>query len=90
MAFSEFTLEDVTRLLGITTQEADLFSDAAPAVVPEWLPGWLARGTRLALLSEKARSEFIVVPILMAGASCVATASLSSRDSGLTLIRKRD
>jgi hypothetical protein len=26
----------------------------------------LARGTRLALLSEKSRSEFIVVPILLA------------------------
>jgi hypothetical protein len=34
--------------------------------VPEWLPGWLARGTRLALLSEKSRSEFIVVPVLLA------------------------
>jgi hypothetical protein len=66
MAFSEFTLESVERSLGITTQEADLFPAAAPAPVPEWLPGWLARGTRLALISEKARSEFIVVPILLA------------------------
>src|SRR5215213_5924093 len=67
MAFSEFTLEEVERSLGITTQEADLFPRAAPAPVPDWLPGWLARGTRLALISEKARSEFIVVPILLAG-----------------------
>lgn len=67
MAFSEFTLEEVERSLGITTQEDDLFPGAAPAPVPDWLPGWLARGTRLALVSEKARSEFIVVPILLAG-----------------------
>jgi hypothetical protein len=66
MAFSEFTLEEVERALGITTREADLFP-GAPAPVPDWLPGWLARGTRLALISEKARSEFIVVPILLAG-----------------------
>src|SRR5438132_3484998 len=66
MAFSEFTLETVEKSLGITTREADLFPGLAPAVVPDWLPGWLARGTRLALISEKARSEFIVVPVLLA------------------------
>src|SRR5947208_3970139 len=66
MAYSEFTLESVERSLGITTQEADLFPDAPAVAVPEWLPGWLERGTRLALISEKARSEFIVVPVLLA------------------------
>lgn len=66
MAFSEFTLETVERLLGIRTQEAELFPGLSPAAIPDWLPGWLARGTRLALISEKARSEFIVVPILLA------------------------
>ncbi len=66
MAFSEFTLESVERSLGIRTQEAPLFANATPVTMPEWLPGWLARGTRLALLSEKSRSEFIVVPILLA------------------------
>jgi hypothetical protein len=39
------------------------------------LPAQLARGMELALVSEKARSEFIVAPILLAvrelsGASC--------------------
>jgi hypothetical protein len=34
--------------------------------VPPWLPETLGRGTQLALISEKARSEFIVVPILQA------------------------
>lgn len=66
MAFSEFTLESVEHSLGITTQEADLFPDAVAAPVPEWLPATIARGTHLALISEKARSEFIVVPILLA------------------------
>ena len=66
MSYSEFTLESVERQFGIVTQEATLFPDVPPAQVPDWLPGWLTRGTRLALISEKARSEFIVVPILLA------------------------
>src|SRR5205823_14210922 len=67
MAFSEFTLEEVERSLAIRIEEGDLFPGATPVPAPEWLPGWLARGTHLALISEKARSEFIVVPILLAG-----------------------
>ncbi|HEX5446999.1 MAG TPA: hypothetical protein VFW87_24505 [Pirellulales bacterium] len=66
ISYREFTLEDVVRHLGVTSQEADLFPNAAPARVPDWLPPLMARGTRLALISEKARSEFIVVPILLA------------------------
>jgi hypothetical protein len=66
MAFSEFTLDSAVRSLGVSVAEADLFPGHMPVVVPAWLPDWLARGTRLALISEKARSEFIVVPILLA------------------------
>jgi hypothetical protein len=66
MSYSEFTLEIVERQFGVRTQEADLFPTSTCAPAPAWLPGWLARGTRLALISEKARSEFIVVPILLA------------------------
>lgn len=66
MAYSEYTLELVEQKLGLTIQEADLFPGMADIAAPGWLPGWLARGTRLALISEKARSEFIVVPILLA------------------------
>ncbi len=66
MTYCDFTLESAVRSLGVTVREADLFPGLTPAAVPDWLPGWLARGTRLALISEKARSEFIVVPILLA------------------------
>src|SRR5947209_18054673 len=66
MSYSEFSLELVEQSLGVALREADLFPDCQPAPVPDWLPGLLARGTRLALISEKARSEFIVVPILLA------------------------
>ena len=37
-----------------------------PRPVPIWLAQMLERGLRQALMSEKARSEFIVVPILLA------------------------
>jgi len=66
LAYGDFTLEIVERHLGVTPQETDLFPNLPAAPVPDWLPGWLARGTRLALISEKSRSEFIVVPILLA------------------------
>jgi hypothetical protein len=66
MSYSEFTLEEVERRLGIVTQEADLFPNSPPVTVPDWLPAMLARGTRMAMVSEKSRSEFIVVPILLA------------------------
>ena len=66
MAFSEFTLDSAVRALGVTVSEADLFPNLIPANTPSWLPELLARGTRLALISEKSRSEFIVVTILLA------------------------
>jgi hypothetical protein len=66
MAYKEFTLEAVVEHFGVGTQEADLFPNFQSAPVPAWLPESLARGTRLALISEKARSEFIVAPILLA------------------------
>jgi hypothetical protein len=66
LAFSDYTLETVQQKLGITTEAADLFPELPPVEIPRWLPESLARGTQLALISEKARSEFIVAPILMA------------------------
>jgi hypothetical protein len=72
LAFSDFTLELVQQKLGVTTEPADLFPDLPPVAVPTWLPDTLARGTSLALISEKARSEFIVAPILTACRELVA------------------
>jgi hypothetical protein len=66
MAYSDFTLEAVASTLGVTTQQAELFPNLAPLAVPAWLQETLSKRTPLALLSEKARSEFIVVPILLA------------------------
>jgi hypothetical protein len=66
MAYNEFTLEAVLKTFGLTPQPADLFKGLEPLAVPVWLRDLLAKGMQLSLLSEKARSEFIVVPILLA------------------------
>jgi len=66
MSYSDFTLEAAEREFGVLAQEADLFPVLCDAPVPDWLPASLARGKGFALISKKARSEFIVVPILLA------------------------
>lgn len=66
MAYADFTLEEAESTLGVTTEPGDLFPGMVQATVPAWLSDQLARGMELALVSEKARSEFIVAPILLA------------------------
>jgi hypothetical protein len=67
MAYTEFTLESVESAFGLTSRPAGLFPGLRPIAVPDWLRDYLSRGQQTAVLvSEKARSEFLVVPILMA------------------------
>jgi hypothetical protein len=66
MAYTDFTLETAETNLGVTSRPGDLFPGLCPVPVPPWLQESLARGMSLALLSEKARSEFVVAPILLA------------------------
>ena len=69
MSYSDFTLESVERLLGVSAHPGDLFPKLVAVPAPVWLSELLTRGTQgmqLSLISEKARSEFIVAPILLA------------------------
>jgi hypothetical protein len=66
MAYNDFTLESVETDLGVRLRPGAVFPNLAAAPVPTWLTEQLARGMELALVSEKARSEFIVAPILLA------------------------
>jgi hypothetical protein len=66
MAYTDFTLETAESELGVTVRPGPLFAGLQPIDAPEWLTDILARGMQLALVSEKARSEFIVAPILLA------------------------
>ena len=66
MPYTDFSLETISTVLGVGVEPGDLFPTLPPCPVPQWLREMLDRGIRQVLLSEKARSEFIVVPILLA------------------------
>lgn len=67
MAYTDFTLEAAEARLGLATGLGDLFPGLRPVAVPGWLGEQLGRGRAVAaLVSEKARSEFLVAPVLLA------------------------
>ncbi len=66
MSYSEFTLELLRRDFGIAARDQALFHPVGTIEPSEWLVQALAKGHDLAFISEKARSEFIVAPILIA------------------------
>ena len=68
MVYSDFTLAQLRKEYNLViTGQAGLFADAPPAVVSDLLRQTLARQTDVALNtgSEKARSEFLIAPILI-------------------------
>jgi hypothetical protein len=67
MAFRDFHFPDVQQALGLTLAEANLF-DGVPAIEPSTeFAARMRAGVDLALAinTEKARSEFIIAPVLM-------------------------
>ncbi len=68
MAYSNFTIESLKRKFKLTINEAgDFFADAEPVAVSERLVETLKENIPLALSisTEKARSEMIIVPLLI-------------------------
>src|ERR1700686_3429183 len=67
MSFQQFTFPEVTRDLGLTLHDADLFAAAAPLPVREEFAAFLSDGVALAVANstEKAKSEFIIAPVLL-------------------------
>jgi len=68
MAYSDFSLNQVKKVFGLTEQSVQLFvSDVATLEPSKWLQETLSYSLKLALSSssEKARSEFIIAPILI-------------------------
>lgn len=68
MPYTDFSLKTATARFGLRAETAPLFSSEArvPISAKPWLEQTLARGTAFFLSSEKARSEFIVAPLLLA------------------------
>lgn len=67
MSYSDFSLEAVESVFGLISRRGELFPGLRAVPVADWLRDTLSRGQEVAaMISEKARSEFLVVPILMA------------------------
>ncbi len=66
MAYSDFTLDRALREFSLTGAVAPLFPGLVPLDVPLWLREQLERNLRQPLVSEKARNELIVMPVLVA------------------------
>jgi len=67
MAYRDFTLKDLDKKFGIESQVVSLFdvSNIARISASEWLSYSLNLGQQLQLITEKAKSEAIVMPILL-------------------------
>jgi hypothetical protein len=67
MPYSDFTIDNVRAKLNIELQQAAFIPMVLPIVASDWLQKSLAMGMALAIDvdSEKARSEFIIAPILL-------------------------
>jgi hypothetical protein len=75
MAYSDFTIDNVRAKLGVELQQAAFIPQLPLSEVSDWLKKSLELGMALAILcetakpndvdSEKARSEFIIAPILL-------------------------
>jgi hypothetical protein len=62
--YSDLTLDIVRERFGVEPVNRPLFPPVEEAEVKEWLLTALEEGRDLAIVSEKARSEFVVAPIL--------------------------
>ena len=67
MAFSDFTFPQVQQDLGLTVDEADLFSPIPTVSLREDFVTTITDGATIALAvnTEKAKSEFIIAPVLL-------------------------
>jgi hypothetical protein len=66
MAYSDFTLDQVVDRFGLEVKVERLAENLQSVEAPAWLVPQLSRGKAWPLVSEKARSETIVVPVLQA------------------------
>jgi hypothetical protein len=67
MAFRDFSFPEVQHALGLTLAEVDLFGSVSAVDLPTEFADRMRAGVDLALAinTEKARSEFIIAPVLM-------------------------
>ena len=83
MSYSDFTLESLRHKFAITVRDQMLFDAIGDLLPSPWLRQSLERGLSTYTVTEKARSEFIVAPIL--AETCVASQYRFNVFSGITL-----
>lgn len=64
-SYSNYSLDKITTQFGIQNKRVRLFPKVNKVVISEWLRNFLDIAEELPIKSEKARSELIVVPILI-------------------------
>ena len=64
-SYSDLTINDLKRIFGVAADTAALFAHVKPVAPSPWLIETLEKGNQNAMISEKARAEFIVTPILL-------------------------
>lgn len=64
-SYSDLTIDEVRKRFHLTIVRAALFAKVAPLEPSAWLSNMLKEGFDVSVISEKARSEFIVAPILL-------------------------
>ncbi len=65
LSYSSFTIDRVRKQFGIRLGLKELFNDVEPVPPSDFLRTVLRRSSSLFLFSEKARSEFIIAPVLL-------------------------
>lgn len=65
MAYTDFTLASIEQKFGVKNQQRTLFAPLPPLPLSADLQKALARARELPVRSEKAKSELIVIPILL-------------------------
>lgn len=66
MSYTDFDIQKVEKELNLEVVIRKIDWQFEPVAPSEWLMNSLERGEQIAFVSEKARSEFIVAPILLA------------------------
>ncbi len=65
-SYSDFTLTDLQTLFGIQSQYQNLQLPAKDFAIPEWLPAFLNAHKGLPNATEKAKSETLITPVMIA------------------------
>jgi hypothetical protein len=63
--YSSYSYKSVKKKFGLQSINDDLFGKTVSITPSDWLNDALSRGHKMATISEKSRSEWIVAPILM-------------------------